>query len=255
MNENRYTPEELWLLREKYHNSASPAFEADRTRLHAGEPLAYIIGSIPFLGATIELSSRPLIPRPETEWWVAECIRTQTQPPKRILDLCAGSGAIGIALAQAFSEAELISSDSEERHIKTIEQNYARNHVQGTAIQSDLFANITGTFDLIVTNPPYISDERMDILPESVSTYEPEEALRGGVDGLDLVRRIIRELPHHLTSNGEVWMEIDDQQGYHVAALFTDAGFDTHIRKDQYGLVRVAVAQWKSNGYKSHSGS
>jgi len=253
MNENRYTLDELWLLSEKYHGTPTDTFEADRKRLREGEPLAYVIGSIPFLNASIALTSKPLIPRPETEWWVEHLINTRTRPPERMLDLCAGSGAIGIALAQAFPTTALTSSDIIEAHIKTIKENYAHNDVQGIAIKSNLFEKIAGTFDLVVTNPPYISDERMEALPPSVSLFEPHEALSGGSDGLSLIRTIIKGLPRHLTENAEVWMEVDDQQGDAVTRLFEEAGFTTHILLDQYELPRVAVAQWKHHDHEHPS--
>lgn len=250
MNGNRYTLDELWLLNEKYHGTPSGSFEADRKRLQEGEPLAYVIGSIPFLKASIALTSKPLIPRPETEWWVEHLINTRTHPPEHILDLCAGSGAIGIALAQAFPKATLYSADIVDKHIDTIKENYERNGVRGTVIESDLFEKITGTFDLIVTNPPYISNDRMNTLPLSVSAHEPHEALAGGPDGLSLIRKIITDAPHYLTDSAEVWMEIDDQQGEAVMALFTEARFTTHILLDQYELPRVAVAQWKHHDHE-----
>jgi release factor glutamine methyltransferase len=250
MNVNRYTPEELWLLKEKHNGTPSPSFEEDRKRLQSGEPLAYVIGSIPFLNTSLSLGSHPLIPRPETEWWIQHLIHMRTHPPKRILDICAGSGAIGVALAKAFPESDVYSADIVTEHIDTIKENFKRNDVQGTVIQSDLFEKIPGTFDLIVTNPPYISDERMEALPSSVSEFEPHEALAGGPDGLSLIRTLVTELPKHLTRDGEVWMEIDDQQGTAVTTLFNEIGFTTHILNDQYNLPRVAVAQWKHHDHE-----
>lgn len=248
MNETSYTREELWLLKEKYRGTPSPAFWEDCARLKEGEPLAYVIGHIPFLGASISLDSRPLIPRPETEYWVSLLIHSRTSPPTRILDLCAGSGAIGVVLAQAFPEAEVWASDYVPKHIETIRKNFAHNGVEGTVVESDLFTHIPGTFNIIATNPPYISDERMCALAPSVSRYEPHEALAGGVDGLSIIRRIIQEAPEHIADMGEIWMECDDEHSEEVASLFKEAGFTTHILEDQYGLPRVAVAQWKNHG-------
>ena len=133
----------MWLLEEKYQGEKSAAFFTDCGRLEAGEPLAYIIGSIPFLNCTIDLQSHPLIPRPETEYWVEKAIaEIQNQPRTsdvlgenldddavavRVLDLCAGSGAIGVAIAKAIPEAHITFGEIDTNHLPTIIKNLEEN--------------------------------------------------------------------------------------------------------------------------------
>ena len=169
--------EEAWLLSEKYGGEKSDlsacdltpaqaeAFFADCARLAAGEPLGYVIGFVPFLDCKIWLDSKPLIPRPETEYWTEKAIqeiKRVTPTASRILDLCAGSGAIGIAVAKAVGEADVTFGEIDKAHLATIGKNLTENHIDCTrykVFQSDLFKNIDGQFDYILTNPPYINKE------------------------------------------------------------------------------------------------
>lgn len=235
------------LRREKYNNDEYADMRADIERLKAGEPLAYVIGNQPFLGLSIDLSSRPLIPRPETEWW-AEALATHIgERPLRVLDLCAGSGAIGLSLLAHCPAVRVSFGEVAEAHAKQIETNVERNALDATRTDirsGDLFAPFTGErFDLIAANPPYIPEPRE--LDESVVEYEPREALFAGSDGLDIIRRIAAEAPAYLSEGGELWMECDIDNIEKAAALLEEGGASgVEIRIDPYGRPRLAVAYY-----------
>ena len=172
--------DEVWLLKEKYKGTESPAFRADLERLKAGEPLAYLIGHTPFLNCEISLDSHPLIPRTETEYWVEkaiESIQKDSKPDTKILDLCAGSGCIGVAVAKAVSDSHITFAEIDPNHLSTIRKNlehnlpdYSKRKEYLKVVESNLFENIEGTFDLILTNPPYI-DLVLDSTESSVKSH------------------------------------------------------------------------------------
>jgi len=241
------------LARDKYDGDADRITPEDRARLDSGEPLAYVIGWVPFLGLRIELASKPLIPRPETEWWTELAIEHVREGKSsgefRVLDLCAGSGAIGLALLHALPAIQVSFSELVPKHAEQIRTNlslpenrldYARANIR----TSDLFSAFGDTrFDLIVTNPPYIPEART--LENSVTDFEPSEALFSGPDGLDVIRRIAKEAPAHMHSGGELWMECDVETISEAARLLREGGaIRTDIRTDLYGRERVVVAYY-----------
>lgn len=235
-----------WLLREKYHGEKSDAFFADCARLEAGEPLAYLIGSIPFLDCQITLDSHPLIPRPETEYWTEQVIATilaSNIPSVRILDLCAGSGAIGIAVAKAVPDAKVTFAEIDTGHVLTIKKNLEANlshFEQHEVLQSDLFQNVTGTFDFILTNPPYI-DKAADTVEDSVVAHEPTLALFGGIGGMEIIARIIAEASAYLTPNGQLWIEHEPFQCEAIATLVAEHHFAVTHHHDQYDTYRYSI--------------
>lgn len=237
-----------WLLQEKYHGVRSANFLSDCARLENSEPLGYIIGQVPFLHCTITLNSRPLIPRTETEYWVEQALKVidaaeaAQETPVRILDLCAGSGAIGIAVAAATATTHITFGEIEARHLPTITENREHNHIDPKRthiIASDLFANITGTYDFILTNPPYI-DPSIDRTEWSVKNFEPHTALYGGQAGMEIISRIIREAPGYLSAQGQLWMEHEPEQ---IPAITTLAGeaFTMVTHPDQYKIPRFSI--------------
>lgn len=224
------------------------------------EPEAYRIGDQPFLGLTIYLDSRPLIPRPETEWWTEQLIahvgrRTSNM---KFLDLCAGSGAIGCAALKYLPQAQVYFGELDPAHEATIWKNIRENHLDASRAQvriGDLFApfdsSITFTidekmeplrFDVIAANPPYIPEDRT--LPVSVADYEPAVALRAGADGLALIRRIARSVRRRLAEGGVAWIECDHAHAEAARELFTTQGFRAEIRTDQYGRPRIIVVSF-----------
>lgn len=246
--------DEVLLARDKYDGDESKVTDEDRARLAAGEPLAYVIGWIPFLSLRIDLSSHPLIPRPETEWWTNELISHLHErfgdSPFRLLDLCAGSGAIGLSILKEFPSAHVSFGELIPEHCEQIRKNIELNHLDAARADiraSDLFESFPDeTWDIIATNPPYIPAAREAELDAGVTAFEPKEALFSGTDGLDLVRRIANEAPGHLTRNelpSELWMECDISNIKAAQKLCEEAGFrESTIRTDQYGRPRVLVS-------------
>ncbi len=254
------TKEGRWLLKEKYHGEKSEAFFADCARLRAGEPLAYVIGSIPFLDSTIYLDSHPLIPRPETEFWVEKAIAAirKTLPRQglgpalglasgdvSILDLCAGSGAIGVAVAKAIPEASVTFAEIDSSHLPTIEKNLAENTSPHDikryyVLKSDLLSGIDGTFDFILTNPPYI-DKTANTVTESVYKYEPHLALFGGESGMEIIMQIILEARAQLAPQGQLWIEHEPFQTKLIEQFAKAHNFIVQTNKDQYDTERYSI--------------
>ncbi len=238
--------DEQWLLEEKYAGQGAPAYEVDKKRLASGEPLGYVIGSQPFLNLKIHLDSKPLIPRPETEWWTDQLItslREQAGRQLRFLDLCAGSGAIGCAVLAQLPNARVYFGDSDPAHEATILKNIHENSLDGSRASvgiGDLFKPFTDMrFDVIAANPPYIPTSRT--LPASVADHEPALALFAGEDGLAIIRRIAQGLSRHLTDNGIAWIECDRTHADSARQLFEDLGFSVEVRPDQYDVPRIIV--------------
>ncbi|MHB8913921.1 MAG: N5-glutamine methyltransferase family protein [Minisyncoccota bacterium] len=257
--------DERWLLEEKYAGEETEEFEEDKKRLASGEPLGYVIGWQPFLGLKIHLDSHPplrqgfagraLIPRAETEWWTDRLLRMSdiSCPTSdvghdmsdiftpRVLDLCAGSGAIGCAALARLPDAHVYFGEIDPAHEATIAENIRANNLDASRADiriGDLFEPFGDmTFDLIAANPPYVPAARA--LPESVAGYEPAIALFAGDDGLAIIRRIALELPERLAPGGVAQIECDSAHAAAACTLFTDQGFKAEIRTDQYGAPRV----------------
>ena len=238
------------LIRDKYEGDETANIEEDLERLQNEEPLAYVIGWIPFLGLRIDLSSRPLIPRPETEWWTEKlCAHLRAKfadAPFTFLDLCSGSGAIGLAIAKQFPNAHVTLSDVDASHKASIEHSIELNGLSNEAItlgSGDLFQNLQeARFNVIAANPPYIPDTRA--LPRSVTAFEPSLALYSGSDGLELIERITKEVSDHLHAHGELWLECDIAHSKEVAELLSATGADSTIHEDQYGRPRFVVSYY-----------
>ena len=245
--------DEQWLLKEKYGGEKSVAFFADCKRLALGEPLAYLIGHAPFLDCKIWLDSRPLIPRPETEHWIKEVIKTLeehrtptlgfSEPDIKVLDVCAGSGCIGIAVAKDISSARVDFSEIDARHLPTIEKNLLENNIDPeryTIYHTSLFQDIEGAYDIIVANPPYI-DESLNRTDDSVKDFEPHLALFGGAGGLDVITELITSAPDHLKPGGQLWIEHEPEQSADIQKLGSGNGFTVTTHQDQYQKERYSI--------------
>lgn len=235
------------LIQEKYKGDRTANIESDLVRLRQGEPLAYVIGSMPFLGLSLSLASKPLIPRPETEWWTELLTQHIGTEPKKVLDLCAGSGAIGLGILKHCPHTTVSFGELVPEHAECIKKNVEENKLDATRVHihtGNLFEPVANErYDVIATNPPYIPEGRE--LPESVTAYEPTTALYGGVDGLSLIRKIAKEAAKHLTPHGELWMECDIENIKEAKDAVLDGGASTaRIRTDQYGRPRVLVAYY-----------
>jgi len=241
------TQDEEWLLKEKYGSKKTVSFLADCELLASGKPLAYLIGHVPFLNTIIYLESHPLIPRPETEFWTEHVIqeitnrRSQTSTIQiKILDLCAGSGCIGTAVLKALPDTSVDFVEIDTAHHPTIHTNIEKNDIALSRTQifgGNLFENVTGIYDYILTNPPYI-DAHLNRTEESVTAHEPALALWGGLNGMDVIQRIIETSPQHLTENGVLYIEHEPEQ---VEAIHQHGKQNFHEVEtfvDQFGIFR-----------------
>jgi len=235
-----------WLLEEKYNGEKTAGFFTDVKRLALGEPLAYIIGHTPFLDTTIHLDSHPLIPRAETEFWVEKAITEIKQldvPIPRILDLCAGSGCIGTAVAVAIPKAIVDFSEIDEDHIETIKKNLHANTIDSArtnVVHSSLFTKLPHRYDVILSNPPYI-DETLNRVDTSVKNFEPHIALFGGIGGMEVITKIIEEAKDHLTSGGQLWIEHEPEQSDAILEIGNQYLYTVNTHRDQYGTERYSV--------------
>lgn len=180
-------------------------------------PVAYLVGEAWFAGLPFKVDPRVLIPRsPLAELIVEQFAGLLPAAPHKILDLCTGSGCIGIACAVAFPDARVGLADISEDALTLARENVLRHEVAGrvSVIHADLFDGLDEVYDLIVTNPPYVSRQEVDELPEEYR-HEPELGLVSNDDGLEIPLRILREAPQHLSENGVLIMEV----GYSWQAL------------------------------------
>jgi release factor glutamine methyltransferase len=236
--------EEMWLLKEKYDGEKTEGFFTDCARLASGEPLAYVIGHIPFLNTTIYLDdSHPLIPRPETEYWVEKVIKKiqdQGLTSITVLDLCAGSGCIGVAVLKVIPQARVDFAEIDPSHHATISKNIIMNSIdpsRANIFGGNLFENSTGKYDYILSNPPYI-DSNLARTDTSVIAHEPHIALFGGDDGLSLIRQIIIDAPRFLAKSGTLVLEHEQEQSDAITVAAAIVGFRVNTHKDQFGIER-----------------
>lgn len=203
-----------------------------------GRPLWYIIGDADFCGYKIKVDERVLIPRPETEDLVMLAVST-AKAGQKILDLCTGSGAIAIALAKELEKknirAEITASDISEDALTLAKENAEANGADVKFVQSDLFENLDGEYDLIISNPPYIPTATVQTLQREVRDFEPHLALDGGEDGLDIYRRIAQQAQKHIRAGGSLVMEVGEGEAADVAKLFPQKSM---IAKDFNGVDR-----------------
>ena len=304
-----------WLLKEKYphyqirqrangvgaSNEKLPAqFRKDIERLKSGEPLDYVIGFTEFLGCKIDLSKGPLIPRPETEFWVEKAIEDIKKEKKkeekevnknlpeiersfnfwqiynlRVLDIFSGSGCIGISILKHIRNAKVVFAEKDKNLLKQIKINLKINQPSLTCatpkaparreatawrskiIQSDVFSNITGKYDYIFANPPYIAEIRKNKIQKSVLKYEPKTSLLGGRDGLFYIRKFLKEAKKYLNKNdpalpvpprrdgmgaSKIYMEFDSIQKKEIEKMIKTLKYNKYqFFKDQYNKWRYVV--------------
>ena len=225
-------------------------------------PLQHILGEQEFMGLSFSVNEHVLIPRQDTETLVEKVLEDRKKQRKktsafRILDLCTGSGCIGISLAKYLSgePLQVVLSDISREALAVAEENIRRldcGHICST-VQSDLFECFgqerTELFDVIVSNPPYIPSSVIQTLEPEVKDYEPRLALDGTEDGLAFYRRIAAEAAAHLKQDGLIYVEIGCEQGTRVKAFFEKAEFkNVEIIKDLTGRDRVVKASMPGTG-------
>lgn len=237
--------EQFW--RERDRPLVNPA---KRRRLHrwlarrrAGEPVAYILGRREFFGLDFLVDRRVLIPRPETELLVEEALRLLA-PGARVLDIGAGSGNITVALARHGARVTAVENSAPARRV--LRRNLARHRVAARVRVSpaDLFPSRSGRFDMIVSNPPYVSAAEWRQLEAGVRDFEPRAALVAGERGIEVLGRIVAAAPERLNPGGWLLLEIGCRQKRPLEAMLRRAGF-SHIacRRDLAGRWRLAVAR------------
>ena len=206
------------------------------------EPLQYILGTAQFMGVTLRAQPGALIPRNDTETLCEQAL-ARMQGRERVLDLFTGTGALAIAIALQFPGAQVTAADISADALAVARQNIADTGARVTLRQGDLFAAAAGErFDIIVSNPPYITAEEMaDLQPEVCR--EPALALYGGLDGLDFYRRIAREAPDYLWPGGWLLLEIGSAQAEAVSALLAERFEALAVYPDMQGLPRAVAAR------------
>lgn len=210
-------------------------------------PLQYIIGEQEFMGLKFKVNSNVLIPRQDTEILVEEALRV-AKPGMRVLDLCTGSGCIIISLAKNVADISCTGSDISKQALLVAKENAKANEVEVEWERSDLFENISGTFDLIVSNPPYIPTGEIPGLMPEVRDFEPVDALDGKEDGLYFYRIITEKSPEYLTSDGYLYFEIGYDQGEAVSAMMRQCGYtQVEVIKDLAGNDRVVKGRKKEH--------
>ena len=198
-------------------------FQVNVDQLVSGKPVQYIVGQADFYGLTLAVTPAVLIPRVETEelidWVLTETAGYQNDP-LRVLDIGTGSGAIAIALKKNRPNWQVTASDISDGALKVAEKNACRLQTSITFIQSDLFQNLTGSFDLIVSNPPYIAISEKSEMDASVIENEPAIALFAPQNGLAIYQRLAHEADRYLTSAGRLFLEIGFRQQAQVENIF-----------------------------------
>jgi len=209
-----------------------------------GEPLQHLLGTVDFLGLELVSDQRALIPRPETEYLCDLLIKHYGQtPPMRVLDMATGSGCIGLTLATAWKGSQVVLADISEQALDLARLNASRLGLERVQIlRSDLFEKMSGQFDLIVSNLPYIPSGEISSLSREVRR-DPVLALDGGPDGLDIVRRFLADAPARLTPGGAIALEVGHDQGHTAAQHASGLGYGSAmVRADLAGVERFVFA-------------
>ena len=203
-----------------------------------GRPLWYIIGDTEFYGCKIKVDERALIPRPETET-LADVAVKSIEDGFKVLDMCTGSGCIAVSVAKkcAGRRVSVTASDLSDAAIMLAKENAQLNGVNVEFVQSDLFTNVRGRFNLIICNPPYIKTADIAGLQKEVREYEPRIALDGGEDGLEFYRRIAKTIRRYLARDGVLLLECVEGQTEEILKLFDKRDYAMVI-KDLYGVER-----------------
>jgi release factor glutamine methyltransferase len=209
------------------------------------EPLQYILGFTEFWSLPFKVSPAVLIPRPETEILVAEGIK-KARPRAGVLDLGTGSGAVAVALARERSDIRVTATDISAEALGVAAANARDNAVESRIcfLRTDFSLSCPGTFDLILSNPPYVSAAEYDACMLEVKDYEPQQALLGGKDGFDCIRAVVQSSAAALASRGWLLLEVGAGQADAVIELLHQRGLrETFKRQDYAGIARVVGGQ------------
>ena len=217
-------------------------YDALLERRKKREPIAYLVSEKEFYGRKFYVNESVLIPRPDTETLVEAVLKAYEKDAEvNFLDLCAGSGVIGITLLAELPNAKGMLADISKSALTVAENNLAEFKLSPRAVvvESDLFKNITGKFDLITVNPPYIPTQDLKNLEPDVFDFEPTLALDGGEDGLAFYREIIKTAPDFLKRGGALYMELGFDEAEEVKRLMSGKFTDIKTYRDLAGIERV----------------
>jgi release factor glutamine methyltransferase len=219
-------------------------------------PLHYILGSVPFGPLTLSIEPPTLIPRPETEEWLAtiiDSLELVKNEPLKILDMCTGSGCIALWMAQAFPNATIYAIDIADSALTLAQKNATQNNISNIVfLKSDLFTLLPQDirFDCIISNPPYIAPEDWNDLSPTIRKWEDRGALIAGNHGFDIITQLVAQAPYYINQQSilrkhnlaSLVMEIGHNQSKEVQQLFINAGFtQAHILNDSAGIGRVVI--------------
>ena len=247
------TQEQILADRDKYvSDEVCEAVEAAVARVLEGEPLAYVLEEWDFYGMHLYVNRNVLIPRDDTCAVTALAIEKALflEKDPRILDLCTGSGCIGLALAHRIKDARVTLADISPEALAVAKKNVISQKLSArvSCIQADALgepAAFLGKFDLIISNPPYITGDEMKELDRSVKDYEPHLALYGGEDGLDFYRSIAAKYAHALKPGGYLCFEFGEDQGDDVCCILEMNGYTILERSRDYNdTERAVIAQY-----------
>ena len=227
------------------------AMEEGVSRLLEGEPLAYVLGEWEFYGLKIQVTPDVLIPRDDTcavaQLAIGQALFLPESP--RILDLCTGSGCIGLAIASRIKDARVTLADISKEALAVAKKNALANKLSSriSCVQADALGEpsaFLGKFDMIVSNPPYIDAKDMKTLEPSVANFEPHLALYGGEDGLDFYRAIVKHYKAALKPGGYLAFEFGEDQGDDICKILKENGFNILDRtRDYHETERAVLAQ------------
>lgn len=220
-------------------------FDLINKNINEDTPLSHLVGFDYFYDRKFKVTKDVLSPRMETEeliYKVLEYIKKSKKDSFRILDLCTGSGIIAITLKKEIVEkyTEIVASDISEKALSIAIENANNNNANITFIKSDLFDNISGKFDLIISNPPYISYKDKITIKDSVLNYDPHLALFAEEDGIYFYRKIIENAVHYLSKDGVIFFEIGYDQKEKIFELGKNNNFITTVYKDINDRDRIA---------------
>jgi release factor glutamine methyltransferase len=240
-----------WLMAhgdEEFAGCRAVSYAAILKRRARGEPIQYITGETEFYGLPFHVTPDVLIPRQETEHLVEKVIALCAGLERpRIVDVGTGSGAIAVAIAHALPQAQVMATDVSDAALAIARGNAQRNGVAERMFfaQGDLLEPVKGElFDVVASNPPYVPEEDRASLDVEVREYEPEQALFGGLGGMDLYRRLIPQAADTLAPGGHIVLEIGYGQRRAIEALLTAGGYEEiEFVPDLQGIARVAVAR------------
>ena len=230
---------------DEFSESRWPAFARQLDRRATGEPLAYLVGEKEFHGLTLKIDARVLVPRPDTETlvdWALERLDALASPT--VLDLGTGSGAIALALAHARPDALVRAIDASDDALAVAAANATRLRLTVQFTLADWLDGAAVSYDVIVSNPPYIAADDRHL---AALRHEPIAALAAGADGLDDLRRIVRDAPPHLSEGGWLLLEHGHDQAAAVRALLAERGFaEVQSRNDLAGIARCSGGVWRT---------